>query len=198
MQIEMRRRIANLTSNILNPFLVSLAIILLLSFESTSSTLDAVKWSLILIAVSILPVFLVVVYLVRRGRLDGIFTSVRRQRTKLYWLAGVCVGVACAILVYCGGPPILLAAFVAGLSAVVVFMGINLWWKISLHTAFIAASVTLLVILYDFIAAVAILLIPLVAWSRLELERHSPAQLVAGALLAIVILPAVFYFFGLI
>ena len=198
MQIEMRKRIANLTSNILNPFLVSLAIILLLSFESTSSTLDAVKWSLILIAVSILPVFSVVVYLVRSGRLDGIFTSVRRQRTKLYWLAGACAGVACAILVYCGGPPILVAAFVAGLSAIVVFMGINLWWKISLHTAFVTASVAVLVILYGWIAAVAVLLIPLMSWARIELKHHSLAQVAAGALLAALIVVVVFYQFGLV
>ena len=198
MQIEVRKRIANLTSNILNPFVVSLAVILLLSFESTSSTLDALKWSLILIAVSILPVFSVVVYLVRRGRLDGVFTSVRGQRTKLYWLAGACAGVGCVILVYCEAPLILLATFVAGLSAVVIFMGINLLWKISLHTAFITATVTVLVILYGWIAAVAVVLIPLMSWARIELKHHSLAQVATGALLAALIVVVVFYLFGLV
>ncbi|MCK4368937.1 MAG: hypothetical protein KAV68_04645, partial [Dehalococcoidales bacterium] len=84
MQIETRKRIANLTSHILNPFAVSLVVILLLSFESASSIADALKWSLILIAVSILPVFSVMVYLASSGRLDSIFTSVRGQRTKVY------------------------------------------------------------------------------------------------------------------
>jgi len=194
----MRKRIANLTSNILNPFLVSLAVILLLSFESTSSTLDAIKWSLILIAVSILPVFSVVIYLVRRGRLDGVFTSARRQRTKLYWLAGACAGVGCVILVYCGAPLILVATFVAGLFAVVIFMGINLWWKISLHTAFTTALVTVLVILYGWIAAITVVLIPLMSWARLELQHHSLAQVATGALLAALILVVVFYLFGLV
>jgi len=197
MQIEVRKRVANLTSNILNPFLVSLAVILLLSFESTSTTLDALKWSLILIAVSILPVFSVVVYLVRNERLDGVFTSARGQRTKLYWLAGVCAGVGCVILVYCEAPLILVATFVAGLSATVIFMGINLWWKISLHTAFITASVTVLVILYGWIAAVSVVLIPLMSWARIELKHHSLAQVATGALLAALIVVVVFYLFGL-
>jgi len=198
MQIEMRKRIANLTSNILNPFLVSLVMILLLAFESTSSTLDAAKWTLILLAVSILPVFLVVVYLARVGRLDGIFTSARGQRTGLFLLAGACTSMGCIILVCCGAPLILTATLVAGLSAVVIFMGINLWWKISLHTAFITALVTVLVILYGWIAVSTIGLVPLMSWARLELKQHSLAQVAAGALLAALILVVVFYPFGLL
>ena len=194
----MIKRIANLTSIIFSPFLVGLALILLVSFESTASILDAIKWSLILIALSILPIYLVVVYLVRSNRLDGILISIRQQRSKIYALAAILAGIGCIILFYLKAPLIMLALFVTGFFGTAIFMGINLWWKISLHTAFIAASVTLLVILYGFIAAVAIVLIPLVAWSRLELESHSPAQLVAGALLAIAILPVVFYLFGLI
>lgn len=194
----MIKRIANLTSIIFSPFLVGLALILLVSFESTASILDAIKWSLILIALSILPIYLVVVYLVRSNKLDGILVSIRQQRSKIYALAAILAGIGCIILFYLKAPLIMLALFVTGFFGTAIFMGINLWWKISLHTAFIAASVTLLVILYGFMAAVAIVLIPLVAWSRLELESHSPAQLVAGALLAISILSAVFYLFGLI
>ena len=196
--IEMRKQIANLTSNILNPFLVSLVVVLLLSFGSTSSTLDALKWSLILIAVSILPVFSVILYLARHGRIESIFTNIRRERTKIYVVASVCAGASCVILHYLEAPLVLVATSVAGLSAVVLFMGVNLWWKISLHTAFIAASVTLLVILYESIAVVTVVLLPLVAWSRIELEHHSAAQAVIGALLAASIVVVVFYLFGLV
>ena len=194
----MRERIASLTSNILNPFLVSPVLILLFSFKSTSSTLDAVKWSLILIAVSILPVFLVIIYLVRSQKLEGPFINIRKQRTKIYLLAGVCASVGCVILHYLGAPPILVATSVAGLSGVVVFMCVNLLWKISLHTAFVTASVTALIILYGSIAAVTVVLVPLIAWSRIELKHHSLAQVAAGALLAALIVVVVFYLFGLV
>ncbi len=194
----MRERIANLTSNILNPFLVSLVLILLLSFKSTSSALDAVKWSLISIAVSILPVFGVIIYLVRSQKLENVFVNVRKQRTKIYLLAGVCASVGCIILPYLEAPPRLIATFVAGLSAVVVFMCINFLWKISLHTALIAASVAILIILYGSIAAITIVLVPLIAWARIELKHHSLAQVAAGALLAALIVVVVFYLFGLV
>jgi len=198
MQVETRKQIANLTSNILNPFSVSLIIILLLSFESASSIVDALKWSLILIAVGILPVFLVVVYLARRGRLDGIFTNVRKQRTKIYLLAGVCAVVGGVIITYLGAPLVLRATFVAGLSAIVVFMCVNLLWKISLHIAFVAASATILVILYGLIGAISVAFLPLIAWARIESGHHSPAQVAAGATLAAAIVVVAFYLFGLI
>ena len=194
----MRERIANLTSNTLNPFALSLVLILLFSFRSTSSALDVVKWSLISVAVSLLPVLFVVIYLVRNQKLEGLFIITRRQRTKIYLLAGVCAGIDCIILANLGAPKELMAAFIAGFSAVIVFTGINLLWKISIHTAFVTASVTALIILYGAIAAVAVVLVPLMAWSRIELKHHSPAQVAAGALIAALIVVVVFYLFGLV
>ena len=194
----MKKRIASLTSNILNPFLVSFVFILLLSFKSTPSALDAIKWSLISVAASILPVFGVIVYLVRSQKLESIFINVRKQRTKIYLLAGVCGVVGYVILYYLEAPRELIATFMAGLSAVFVFMCVNFFWKISLHTALIAASVTVLIILYGSVAAVSVALVPLIGWSRIELKHHSPAQVTAGALLAAVIVVVVFYLFGLV
>ena len=194
----MRERIANLTSNILNPFLASLVIILLLSFEATSSILDALKWSLILTALSILPVYALIIYLVRSKRVESLFIHVRKQRTKVYLLAGVCAGLGYTILHYLGAPQMLMATSAAGLSVIVVFVCINLRWKISIHTAFIAALVAILIILYGWIAAVTVLLVPLIAWARIELAHHSLAQVVTGALLATLIVVAVFYSFGLV
>ncbi len=197
MQTEMRKRIANLTSNTLNPFLVSLVIILVLSFESASGTLDALRWSLILVAIGILPVFLTIIYLVRKGRLGSIFPNIRRQRTRFYLLSSVCAAAGYAVLHYSEAPLMLRAAFATGLSAVVVFMSINLWWKISLHTAFVAALATVLILLYGWIAAISVVLVPLIAWARIELKQHSPAQVIVGALLIASIVVTAFHLFGL-
>ncbi|MFC1939540.1 phosphatidic acid phosphatase [Chloroflexota bacterium] len=193
MQTEMRKRIANLTSNILNPFLVSLIIILLLASASAPSMLDAFKWSLISMALSVLPVFLGIFYLVRSDRVDAIFTNIREQRTKIYLLSGLCAVVSCITLSYLKAPSILVAAFTTAILMALIFMCINLWWKISLHTAFIAASATALIIVYGWIATVTVALVPLTAWARIELKCHSLAQAATGALLAALIVVVVFY-----
>jgi len=189
----MRTRIANLTSNILNPFWLSLAIILLLSFVSTPDTRDALKWALIAVVFSVLPVFLAIMYLVHKGSLDAVFTNARRQRTKVYLLAGLSAIVSCIILALLRAPSILVSAFATGLLTIVIFMCINLRWKISLHTALVAASVTVLVMLYGWMATATVALVPLTAWSRVELKRHSLAQAAIGAILATLIVVLVFY-----
>jgi hypothetical protein len=190
---DTKQRIANLTSNILNPFLISLAVILLFSFSSTTSTLEAIKWSLIAMAVSVLPIFLVIIYLVHSGGLDDILTNARQQRTKIYLAAGISAIAGYFVLSYLKAPPILVAGFAAVLSMAVIFMFINLWWKISVHTGCIAASSMVLVMLYGWTAAATVPLVPLTAWARIELEHHSLAQAVTGAVLAALIAVVVFY-----
>jgi len=194
----MRKQIASLTSIIFSPFVMGLALVLLVSFQSTTSVFDAIKWSLILIGLSILPIYLAVIYLVGSKKVDSISFNIRQQRYKIYTLAVILGGAGGIILFFLKAPLITIALFVSGFVGAVIFLSINLWWKISLHTAFVATLVTLLVILYGFVAIVAIVLIPWVAWARLELKQHSPAQLIAGALVAPSILMAVFYPFGLI
>ncbi|MFC1982376.1 hypothetical protein ACFLV5_01090 [Chloroflexota bacterium] len=198
MQIRWKKRAARLISNIFNPFLISLVVIILLSFTSASSVRASITWLLISITLSILPVFVVVVCLVRNHRLEGIFIRARKQRNKIYLLASICAAVNCGVLYWLGAPKVLVASFVAGLLAIVIFMCINLWWKISVHTAFVTASITVLIILYGAIGLLSAVLLPVMAWSRIELERHSPAQVAVGALMAALIVVVVFYLFGIV
>lgn len=172
-------------------------LISLISFEATSTLHEAIKWSLLLTALNILPIFIFIVHLVKHDRVDSIFINTRKQRTKIYALGVVLAGVSCIILLLPKAPLMLLALSITSFSINVIFMCINLKWKISLHTAFITAAVTLLFILYGFRSTASLALVPLVGWARIESEHHSVAQVVAGALLAPAILVVVFHLFGL-
>jgi membrane-associated phospholipid phosphatase len=109
-----------------------------------------------------------------------------------------CNILGCALLIYFKAPLVLIACFVAVVASAVVFMCINFFWKISLHAAFAAASVTMLTIIYGSLGALTAVMIPPVGWSRIELKHHSLMQVVAGNFLAVVIVVVVFHFFGLI
>ena len=196
-----RKRIATLTSNIFNPFLIGVVLMLLALLASTPSWSDALKWLLLLTCINVLPLALFMVYLVRHDRLDSLFVTVRRQRTKLYIFATVLFGISCIILLLLDAPSILLALLVATFASNIIFMCVNLRWKVSLHAAFIACAVIILLVLYGFQSVAFIVsasLIPLIAWTRIELDHHSLPQVVAGALLASSVLVTVFYLFGLI
>lgn len=189
---HMRRKLARIATNVLNPFLLSLLILILLAMKSTTSTDEAIKWSLIGLALSVFPVFAIVIYLVYKKKLDGIFINPRQQRHRIYLLAICCAIIGYVVLVVLNAPELLITTFVTGLVAVIIFMTINLFWKISLHTAFITGSVTVLIIVYGGIAAWTVLLVPMVAWARIEMKLHTPAQVFFGALLASSIVSIVF------
>ncbi len=194
----MRERTARLISSILNPFLISAVAIVLLSFKDTPDLPDALKWAAIAIAISVLPVLAVVAYLVRCKKMDAFYDNQRRQRHVAYILASVFGAIGCGLMWGLKAPELLAVTFTIGFTELAVFMGINFYWKISLHTAFVAGAVMILCLVYGVIAVWTLVFLPLVAWARIELKQHTIAQVATGALLAAGIVVAIFAGFGLI
>ncbi|MBN2239530.1 MAG: hypothetical protein JW712_07135 [Dehalococcoidales bacterium] len=188
----LKLRIAHLTSNILNPFFLCVALIVMFSAQASASFSEAMKWALISTGLGILPVFLVIMYLLRNGKLDDFFIAAREQRTRIYILGMLSAGAGCITLILLDAPSILVAGFVTGISTAVIFALINLWWKISLHTAIIAAFSAILVMVFGWVAAWTVPLVPLTAWSRMELNCHSFKQTVSGAALAVLLVVFLF------
>ncbi len=194
----MKETLAKLTTNIFNPFLASLVVLFLLAFRDTAGTAEALKWASISVALSVLPVLVVVIYLVKSKRLDGVFVNPRRQRTTIYLVASALGAIGYGVLRYCGGPELLYIAFAAGLASIIIFMIINLFWKISLHTAFMSGAVAVLIIIYGAAAAWTVILLLPVAWARIALKQHSMVQVAAGAALAAAIVAGVYWGYGVV
>ena len=57
----------------------------------------------------------------------------------------------------------------------------TLRWKVSVHTTGVMGPASLLALVLGLPGALLGLLLPLVAWSRWRLRRHTPAELIAGA-----------------
>lgn len=75
-------------------------------------------------------------------------------------------------------------ALVASVSAAMVAItGVTLYWKMSMHVAGTAGTVTVLTLVYGRRALPLVVLVPAVAWSRNVLDHHTPAQALAGAAL---------------
>jgi membrane-associated phospholipid phosphatase len=194
----MREKLARLISNTLNPFVVSAIVIILLAFRETSGTPEAIKWIAISLAVSVLPTLIVVIFLVRSKRMDGFFNTTREQRNVVYLFASVLGAIGCGLLWYLNAPKLLAVTFTAGLISIVLFAGINYYWKVSLHTAFVAASLTIVIIVYGAAAVWAVIFLPPVAWARIELKQHSITQVVVGSLMVALITAGIFWGFGVI
>lgn len=194
----MRKNLAQLISRTLNPFIVSAAIIILLAFRETTGTLEAIKWVAISLAVSVLPTLIVVIYLVRSKRMDGFFNTTREQRNVVYLLASGLGAIGCGLLWNLNAPELLAVTFTAGLISIILFTAINYFWKISLHTAFMTASLTIVITICGAVALWTLIFLPPVAWARIELKQHSVIQVVVGGILAVLVVVGIFWGFGII
>jgi membrane-associated phospholipid phosphatase len=58
-------------------------------------------------------------------------------------------------------------------------------WKISIHCAVAAGSVTILTLLFGPWLTPAYVLVGLTAWSRVVVKDHTAAQVIAGSLLGV-------------
>jgi membrane-associated phospholipid phosphatase len=188
----MKRKLASIISNVLNPFVIGFVTIITLSVYDTDTGGEAIKWAAISLVFSIIPVFLMVTFLVRRKTIAGFFISLREQRTLVYIIAILIGAAGLAFFWIFESPPLLRAVFTAGVSALVIFMMVNMFWKISLHTGFAAASATVITIIHGLSGLLAFLLVLPVAWSRIELQQHTIAQVVGGGAGAIAIVTFIF------
>jgi membrane-associated phospholipid phosphatase len=193
-----RIKLANFISDGLNPLVISLILLVAVSFDAAANTAEAFGWFLLVTALNIVPVLLIAVFLVRSGRMDALFSNRRHQRHRIYVIGLFFTVITMLVLNWLNAPSVILAALVTSLVTMVSFAAINLWWKISVHTSTASAMVVILLILYGWWALPSLMIIPVLGWTRITLAQHTLGQVIAGALASAVIVLIIFYQYGVI
>ncbi len=176
-----RHAIARWISIIIHPIVYPLVTLAIIIDVATSGNLGlSFRFLLLAIALTSLPVTLLVGYQVARGHWTDLDVSVRKQRYFLYpfGLAGLIL-LALAFK-WLGAPAVAVKAAVASVVANLADGVINFWYKVSAHTTSAAVCATLLTILVPTLAVPSILAAVAVAWSRVELGRHTVGQVILG------------------
>jgi membrane-associated phospholipid phosphatase len=94
-----------------------------------------------------------------------------------------CGILAVGLLAYLGAPATFIAPVIALLAETLILFLITLFWQVSIHTATTAGVVTFAIYVLGSEAVLLTLLVPLVAWARVYLERHTITQTVWGTLI---------------
>jgi membrane-associated phospholipid phosphatase len=118
---------------------------------------------------------------VRRGRWRHVDASATHERSTLnrFLLAALTTG---AVLVaWHGGQPLFALGLALSAAMILTAMLTARWCKLSLHLAFVVFAACLLRELGAAWMLAALLFAAAVAWSRLALQRHTPRDLIAGA-----------------
>jgi membrane-associated phospholipid phosphatase len=174
-------RLAYWISQVACPPVLGLAATLVAAQSLATSTawLWAVSYLLLVIG---LPC-LYIAWLIQRGELRDFHLPVRQERIRPLACALLMALVAWGLLSAVAAPRLL--QWLAGVNSVqtALFLAITLRWKISLHCVTAANLVVLTLMLLGSIAAPLVMTIPLIAWSRVRLQRHTIAQTAGGALM---------------
>jgi membrane-associated phospholipid phosphatase len=176
--------VATWISRLSHPFLVPVPTLLAALRLDGEPWSRAALWAAISIGVGILPpTCLLVAERRRRGDRDWYVTA-REQRFGLYALGLVCLAALLAIARIGDGPRLLLPSLVAALAATAIGALVNRATKVSVHVGAATGCAVLLAWVEPRFAFGAVAAVALVAWSRLRLGHHTPAQVLLGASIA--------------
>lgn len=175
------RRLAQVVSVVASPPLIGATAVTLIATTLTTPK----TWTLatLYLALTIVLPMGFIGWLARQGRVSDLDLSVRQERIAPLRFTLLMMGLGWLLLHYATAPLLLLAFAALNVAQVALFLLITLFWKISMHTT----AVAVLAVLAGFVigkgALLLIWVIPLVAWARLRLRRHTLGQTIAGALL---------------
>jgi membrane-associated phospholipid phosphatase len=179
---------ARLVSDILSPPVVWGALALPIAFRDAPSKEQALLWAFIYIAlVCVLPV-VYIAWMVRRGKITDIHMKVRQQRIRPFIVSMVCTTIAWWTLRFLGAPSVVPLFALFSFVQIAVTALITLVWQISMHAMSISGATIATAFLFGI--APALLTIPLVVLvgaARLKLGRHTPAQVLVGTGLGVLI-----------
>jgi membrane-associated phospholipid phosphatase len=122
---------------------------------------------------------------IRRGQWDDRYVGGKRARLTVLSFIIASVAVGLILLTAFGAPGELSGYFACMLGSVAVLAAITTLWKISIHCAVAAGSVTIMALLFGPWLTPGYLLVAVTAWSRVVLKDHTKAQVIGGSVLGI-------------
>jgi membrane-associated phospholipid phosphatase len=142
--------------------------------------------------VCVLPL-LVLLVLVRLGKVTDHHVSDRKQRAPVLLMALGCIAVGLLVLTAVDAPRSVTAMVLAVVGGVAVLAAVSPFWKMSGHAAAVSCAAVVLVLMLGAAWAPLLLLVPAVSWSRVVLRAHTPAQVVAGSLFGGVVMAGIWW-----
>lgn len=130
--------------------------------------------------VSLLPI-LIVLYLLKTGRITELHMSNTGERHIPYLSAVLSAGMAFVLITLFDGPELLRCLTIFNMIELAALGVINAFWLISLHSTGVMATFLLVGLVFGWAYSLIVLpFVILVCWVRLYLRRHTIMQVVAG------------------
>lgn len=177
---------ARVVSDLLSPPVVWAALAIPIALRDAPSQGQGMLWAgVYILLVCLLPV-MYIAYLVKRGAVTDIHLKLRHQRTRPFLISIFCAMLALVTLMLLNPPQIVPMFALFTVIQLCLIAAITLTWQISVHAMSISGAAVAAGVLFGLMSLVALLpLVILVGAARLNLKRHTPAQVVAGAVIGV-------------
>jgi len=193
---ETRHFLAEVVSWAFFPPLVATVFFIFLIFWYSADLSEGLRWVTFIspFLIFIPLIFFAVMY--KLGWVSDIDLSDRSQRPLYLVVFIIGLAIASAILYFLQVPLKFFVYTFSGLVMTILTTIITFCWKISFHTAVTTSVVTAITILGGARYIPIFLLIPIIAWARVKLKKHTVSQVIGGFVVAWVVTEVVFYLFG--
>lgn len=192
---------AQIVSKVLHPYVVLVPVVALVAYQVSSVPEAWGKWTV----TALLPAYLFpLLYMQARvtivARTTGTrvtYRSLFREQSGEMFLLVCLFGIPSVLILYSLGAPPSIMATLVGLSATgLLITVVNLRYRASFHLALFTSMVIPLVVISGLPSLVIAPFILLLGLSRYHLGEHTPAQLVAGFFVGLLVSGVVLYGFG--
>jgi hypothetical protein len=179
---EPRQVLARWLSILFDSTVIAVPVFLGVAWAETGDLLPALGWATLalLFAVGIPMTYISLGR--RRGWVSGFDLPRRQERAPFIAVNLVGNGLGYLLLRALNAPGSLAALLLIYVALGVTMFSISNFWKISLHTGGVGGFAAFLTWTFGFAWALSFLAIPIVGWARVDRQRHTWAQVVAGGL----------------
>ncbi|MFA5308232.1 MAG: hypothetical protein WC370_01950 [Dehalococcoidales bacterium] len=191
-----------LVSNIFHPWVVLVPVLASAAYQATGNSLECIKWTPAAYLPAVMFPFLYTkaraVMLSRGGIPHKVSRSlVRNEPEQLLIMTGL-FGVPSILILHFFNGPDNLSAIMLGCTAVMLVIAlVNLKYRASFHLSMVTTMLTALWFLFGPVYLTTFILLPVLGFSRYQLGEHTPAQMVTGFLIGLVVSSSIFYRLGL-
>jgi hypothetical protein len=190
----MRDRLARWVSILFDSSVLSIPIFL--AFGWIDAGTSGLGWAFLILAiVTGIPLAYLVIGIKRAWVSDMELTN-RSERPRFILISLSSDVLALLILFFLHGPHLLTLIVLTYFFLAISMLTISSFWKISMHMAGVGGFSTALLFVFGAPAIWAFISLPLVAWARLQRRKHTPAQLLAGALAGALVTILIFGWVG--
>jgi hypothetical protein len=191
----MKDRLARWVSILFDSSVLSIPIFL--AFGWIDAGTSGLGWAFLILAiVTGIPLAYLVIGIKRAWVSDMELTN-RSERPRFILISLSSDVLALLILFFLHGPHLLTLIVLTYFFLAISMLTISSFWKISMHMAGVGGFSTALLFVFGAPAIWAFISLPLVAWARLQRRKHTPAQLLAGAMAGALVTVLIFGWIGM-